>query len=200
MIGGVLYAPDAAGLIEAFDAGTGEIIWRQDPGPEMATENSAMSTRGVDFWKGGSDYRLFTVRNGYLYALDLRGKAVAAFGTGGRLNLLPAGARSFSWSSGPIVVGDVVVIAGNLDGAGDGGYKWKGSPPEDVRGFDARSGKLLWIFHVVPHDGEFGACGQRPARASDTGCGAETDHHIGMADGRTGPFHHHAADRRFAHD
>jgi glucose dehydrogenase len=157
MIGGVLYAPDAAGLIEAFDGATGEIIWRQDPGPEMASEASAASTRGVDYWKGGSDHRLFTVRNGYLYGLDLRGRAVTAFGTGGRVSLLPAGAHSFGWSSGPIVVGDVVVIAGNLDGAGDGGTKWKGSPPEDVRGFDARSGKLLWTFHVVPHDGEFGA-------------------------------------------
>ena len=157
MMGGVLYAPNAAGLLEAFDAATGETIWRQEPGPEMASETSAPSTRGVDFWKGGSDYRLFTVRNGYLYAFDMRGKAVAAFGTDGRLSLLPAGARSFGWSSGPIVVGDVVVIAGNLDGAGDGGQKWKGSPPEDVRGFDARSGKLLWTFHVVPRDGEFGA-------------------------------------------
>jgi glucose dehydrogenase len=157
MIGGVLYAPDAAGLLEAFDAATGETLWRQDPGPEMAGETSASSTRGVDYWKGGSDHRLFTVRNGYLYALDLRGRAVTAFGAGGRVSLLPAGARSFGWSSGPIVVGDVLVIAGNLDGAGDGGQKWKGSPPEDVRGFDARSGKLLWTFHVVPRDGEFGA-------------------------------------------
>src|SRR6185295_2369527 len=144
MIGGVLYAPDAAGLIEAFDGATGETIWRQDPGPEMASETSASSTRGVDYWKGGSDHRLFTVRNGSLYALDLRGRAVTAFGAGGRVNLVPAGAHSYGWSSGPIVVGDVVVIAGNLDGAGDGGTKWKGSPPEDVRGFDARSGKLLW--------------------------------------------------------
>src|SRR5947209_2751047 len=76
MIGGVLYAPDAAGLIEAFDAATGQTIWRQDPGPEMASEVSASSTRGVDYWKGASDHRLFTVRNGYLYALDLRGRAV----------------------------------------------------------------------------------------------------------------------------
>ena len=157
MIGGVLYAPDAVGLIEAFDGATGELLWRQDPGPEMANESSASSTRGVDFWKGGNDHRLFTVRNGYLYALDLRGRSVTAFGTGGRVNLLPAGAHSFGWSSGPIVVGNVVVIAGNLDGAGDGGQKWKNSPPEDVRGFDARSGKLLWTFHVVPRGTEFGA-------------------------------------------
>jgi len=60
-------------------------------------------------------------------------------------------------SSGPIVVGDVIVIAGNLDGAGDEGQNWKNSPPEDVRGFDARTGKLLWTFDVVPRGGEFGA-------------------------------------------
>src|SRR5262249_38703435 len=52
MIGGVLYAPDAAGLLEAFDAATGETIWRQPPDPDMANELTAASTRGVDFWKG----------------------------------------------------------------------------------------------------------------------------------------------------
>src|SRR5262249_41862709 len=138
MIGGVLYAPDATGLVQAFDATTGQLIWRQAPVPDMADEGSASSTRGGDFWKGGPDDRLFNVRNGYLYALDLRGRAIGAFGTGGRVNLLPAGAHRFGWTSGPIVVGDVVVIAGNLDGAGDEGQKWKNSPPEDVRGFDAR--------------------------------------------------------------
>ena len=80
MIGGVLYAPDATGLVQAFDAATGQPIWRQEPAPDMADEASASSTRGVDFWKGGSDHRLFNVRNGYLYALDLRGRAIGAFG------------------------------------------------------------------------------------------------------------------------
>ncbi len=157
MIGGVLYAPDSAGLLEAFDPTTGETIWRQEPVPDMANEAGASSTRGVDFWKGGSDHRLFNVRGGYLYAIDLRGRTLEAFGDHGRVRLVPEGARSFGWSSGPIVVGDVVVIAGNLDGAGDGGTQWKGSPPEDVRGYDARSGKLLWTFHVVPRGTEFGA-------------------------------------------
>jgi quinoprotein glucose dehydrogenase len=157
MIGGVLYAPDSAGLLEAFDPTTGETLWRQEPVPGMENETSASSTRGVDFWKGGSDHRLFNVRGGYLYAIDLRGRTLDAFGDHGRVRLVPEGARSFGWSSGPIVVGDVVVIAGNLDGAGDGGTQWKGSPPEDVRGYDARSGRLLWTFHVVPRGDEFGA-------------------------------------------
>src|SRR6185436_18481494 len=30
MIGGVLYAPDSAGLLEAFDPTTGETLWRQE--------------------------------------------------------------------------------------------------------------------------------------------------------------------------
>jgi quinoprotein glucose dehydrogenase len=126
MIGGVLYAPDLAGLIQAIDAATGQLLWRQEPPPEIADEATASSTRGVDVWKGGaSDYRLLTVRNGYLYALDLRGKPASGFGDNGRVNLLPAGAHRFNWSSGPIVVGSVAVIAGNLDGAGDEGWKWK---------------------------------------------------------------------------
>jgi glucose dehydrogenase len=158
MIGGVLYTPDAAGLIQAIDAATGQLLWRQEPAPEMVDETTATSTRGVDVWKGGaSDYRLLTVRSGYLYALDLRGKPVSGFGDNGRVNLLPAGAHRFNWSSGPIVVGNVAVIAGNLDGAGDEGWKWKSSPPEDVRGFDVSTGRLLWTFHVVPRDGEYGA-------------------------------------------
>ena len=32
----------------------------------------------------------------------------------------------------------------------------KEAAAEHVRGFDARSGKLLWTFHVVPQAGEFG--------------------------------------------
>src|SRR4029079_12084745 len=54
-----------------------------------------------------------------------------------------------------LVVGNTVVITGNTAGAGDGGNK-KESAPEDVRGYDAQTGKLLWTFHVVPRAGEFG--------------------------------------------
>ena len=32
----------------------------------------------------------------------------------------------------------------------------KEAPPDDIRGFDAKTGKHLWTFHVVPRPGEFG--------------------------------------------
>jgi quinoprotein glucose dehydrogenase len=49
------------------------------------------------------------------------------------------------------VVSDVVVTGASLaDSRPD-------QPPGDVRGFDARSGRLLWTFHVVAHAGEPGS-------------------------------------------
>ena len=30
------------------------------------------------------------------------------------------------------------------------------SPPGDIRAFDVLTGKMVWIFHTVPHPGEFG--------------------------------------------
>ena len=142
------------GLVEAFDPRTGETVWFQEPfSPEEAGGRSA---RGLDSWSDGSERRIFVVRGEYLYALNAAtGRPYPGFGEAGRVNLTPESARRYGWSSGPIVVGDVVVIAGNNDGAGDGGIL-KEALREDVRGFDARTGRLLWTFHIVPQDGEFG--------------------------------------------
>ncbi len=93
-----------------------------------------------------------------MYALDARsGQPVAAFGDGGRVDLTPNGARVANGGASPIVIGDVVVVAGTVDGAGDSGVRWKGSLAENVRGYDVRTGALRWTFHVVPRPAEFGA-------------------------------------------
>jgi quinoprotein glucose dehydrogenase len=161
MIDGVLYAPNALGLLEAFDPGTGETVWRQAPFDATMAEVAGRSTRGVAYWTDGADRRLLMVRGEYLYAIDPgTGRRVPGFGLSdqGRVDLhwdRPL-ANRFSWSGGPIVVGDVVVVAGTTGGAGDGGVI-REAAPEDVRGFDTRTGELLWTFHVVPQAGEFGA-------------------------------------------
>jgi glucose dehydrogenase len=64
-------------------------------------------------------------------------------------------AGTYRLTNGPLVVGDVIVITGNGGGGGDLGAR-KEAAPEDVRGFDVRTGKLLWTFHVRPRPGEFG--------------------------------------------
>ena len=157
VVNGVLYSPNALGLVEAFDPATGETLWTQEPDEHSLEGLVGQSTRGVAYWTDGDDQRILVVRGGYLYALDPdTGDRVEDFAQGGRLALTPPEARTFRWSSGPITVRNVIVVGGTLDGAGDSGYLWRGRPPEDIRGFDVRTGDHLWTFHVVPREGEYG--------------------------------------------
>jgi quinoprotein glucose dehydrogenase len=162
MIDGVLYTQNAHGLVMALDGETGRIIWEQPLPAVTRDEAGATSTRGVDYWRGGAgnvDKRIFAVRGEYLYAVNAEtGQLSEGFGEKGRVSLHFTDhslAGRFADSTGPLVIGNVVVVTGNTAGAGDGGNK-KEAAPEDVRGFDAVSGKLLWTFHVVPRPGEFG--------------------------------------------
>jgi quinoprotein glucose dehydrogenase len=158
IIDGVIYTQDAHGLVTAFDGTTGKTIWEQEaPKEEAAGE----PTRGLDFWGTGADQRILAVRGESLYALNVKtGKPSPDFGDRGRVSLhfgepQPL-AGKFTDTSGAIVVGDVVVVAGYTNGAGDGGGK-KERARDDVRGFDIRTGELLWTFHVVPQQGEPGS-------------------------------------------
>lgn len=160
MVDGVLYTPDAVGLLEAINPGTGKTIWVQQPFQPTLREAAGRSMRGIDTWRDGSDLRLILVRGNYLYAVNAKnGKLYPNFGDHGRVNLEMKGPYTgrFHWSSGPIVVRNVIVVGGSsaANGAGDGGFI-KESSPDNVRGYDVRTGKLLWTFHVVPQKGEFG--------------------------------------------
>ncbi len=158
MIGGVLYTSNSIGLVEAIDPGTGETLWIQEPLHEGFRGVAGNSTRGVAHWSSGSSQRIFSVRGDYLVSMSAEtGSLVRDFGDGGKVDLkrddptalIPAGG-----SSGPIVVGDVVIVGGG--GAGSDFPVVKEGPAEDVRGYDVRTGRLRWTFHVVPQPGEFG--------------------------------------------
>ena len=60
---------------------------------------------------------------------------------------------AYTVTSPPVVVRGVVVVG---SGISDARGPNASTPPGDVRGFDARTGKTLWTFHSVPRDGEFG--------------------------------------------
>jgi glucose dehydrogenase len=158
MIHGVLYAPNAVGLLRALDPATGQTQWEQKPFGDTIEEISRPSPRGAEYWHKDDVERLLLVRGEYLYSLDLKtGEYDKAFGNQGRVTLHWDAelAGLFSWTAGPIIVNDVIVVAGATAGAGDGGVK-KEATPENIRAFDVRTGKLLWIFNVVPHAGEYG--------------------------------------------
>ncbi len=168
MVGGVLYA--TAGLtrnVVAIDAATGETLWvwraAEDPARyENAPRKGA--GRGVAYWanpRGGA--RIFTVTPGFsLVALDAAtGRPAAGFGQGGTVDLMKGlrGAPEdrlpdIGSSSPPLIIGDVVVVGpAHLVGLRP---RSRANVKGDVRGFDARTGRLLWTFHTIPQKGEPG--------------------------------------------
>ena len=162
MVGGVLYASNGIGLVEAFDAATGRTIWvQQVPESELPVGSA---NRGVAYWSQGANGRILTFRNQYLYALDARtGKPVAEFGSGGRVDLTAAtGApKAYSWNGTPLVVRDVVVLGSSM-AEQDSAARMTGVSG-DVYGFDVRTGQLRWTFRPIPARG---SPASRPGRTS----------------------------------
>jgi quinoprotein glucose dehydrogenase len=87
VVGGVLYATTPKLRVVALDAATGAQKWAFDPfaGEKVATK---MRNRGVVYWSGGREERIFVAARQYLYALDARtGRPAPGFGEDGRIDL-----------------------------------------------------------------------------------------------------------------
>jgi quinoprotein glucose dehydrogenase len=84
------------------------------------------------------------------------GAIVEGFDDKGRVDLREAPRTLFSWNApAPIVVGNVIVVGGQPIAIGTADIN-KASLTGNVRGFDVRTGKLLWTFRTVPRDAEPG--------------------------------------------
>jgi len=167
MIGGVLYTQvGTTRNVVAIDAGSGELLWVWRPNDDeqrYARAPRKTSGRGPAFWTDGTgNERLLTVTPGfYLAALDPdTGRPVPGFGENGIVDLM-IGVRgevndksSIGNSSPPLIVGDVVIVGP----AHEVGMRppSKANLKGDVRGYDVRTGKLLWTFHTIPERGEPG--------------------------------------------
>jgi len=162
MVGGLLYMNTGFGTVAALDPVTGKVAWFDAPPDpdERGTPN-----RGLAYWTDGRDERVITIVGRYLVALHAKtGARYPGFGEGGRVDLSRGMRRStggYRSSSPPLVVRDVVIVGGlpgaAIDIVNDEQPALKEMPPGDVRGFDVRTGKLLWTFHTVPEPREFGA-------------------------------------------
>jgi quinoprotein glucose dehydrogenase len=161
MVDGLLYIRTETGPVAALEPTTGKVVW-----VDKKAEGVGRS-RGVAYWSDGKDARIFALDGSDLVALNAKtGERYPGFGADGRVDLKvyadprpnsPVG--SFSWSSFPVVVGDIIVIAGVplIDKKKvPAGITPALDAPGDIRGYDARTGKLVWTFHVIPRKGEFG--------------------------------------------
>jgi quinoprotein glucose dehydrogenase len=151
VVDGTLYLTSPALKVFALNAATGEKIWEFDPG-----RSGQRVSRGVTYWQSGSDRRILFAAAGYLYALDAgTGRPIDAFGNGGRVALRDGLDRDVAGlhvsATTPGVVFKDRIILGSHVGEGP-----DATAPGHVRAFDVRTGRRAWIFHTIPHPGEFG--------------------------------------------
>ncbi|MFN7980821.1 MAG: PQQ-binding-like beta-propeller repeat protein [Vicinamibacterales bacterium] len=150
----------------ALDAASGEMIWMHsvDEGKRGESAPRQLSGRGLSYYTDGrGDERIIYVTPGYqMLALNAKtGQPVAGFGRNGIVDLKQEDDQPMDLVTGevglhatPLVVGDVIVVgAAHLPG---GVPKSKTNEKGYVRGYDAKTGKRLWIFHTIPRPGEFG--------------------------------------------
>jgi len=166
MVDGLLYMSTGVGTVAALDARSGKVVWFDVPPAPPGGQPPARSgsTRGVAYWTDGRDARIIHTRGPFLIALNAKtGKRYTDFGDDGQVDLTKGYERKvegYRWSSSPLVVRDVIVVGGvpapATDILNERQKAPKEMPPDDVRGYDVRTGKLLWTFHVVPRAGEFG--------------------------------------------
>lgn len=150
IVDGVLYATTPKLRVVALGAASGRELWSFDPNTS-GEKPHRYRNRGVTVYR---DRVFFTYRN-FLWALDKKtGKPMGSFGDNGRIDLrqgLDRAAESLtvSASSPGVIFEDSIILGSTVPETLPGS-------PGHIRAFDANTGKLRWIFHTIPHPGEFG--------------------------------------------
>jgi quinoprotein glucose dehydrogenase len=150
VLDGILYATTPKMRVIALNAATGKEIWSFNPSQPGDTQRR-FRHRGVTVYR---DRVFFTYRN-WLWALDRQtGKPFTSFGKDGRIDLReglgrPPEKMNVSASSPGVIYQDMIIMGSTVPETLPGS-------PGHIRAFDVNTGQMRWIFHTIPHPGEFG--------------------------------------------
>ncbi len=169
MVHGRLFLNTPIAIGAAIDARSGETLWLYNPKSyESGTTTMTViwNQRGVAYWSDGAQERVYWgTGDGYLLSVDAEtGRPSKDFRAGGRVDLMAGlpranrgendylGALLYSMQSPPIVVRDVVITGASIADR----RITKEAIPGWIRGWDARTGALRWVFRTVPRPGDEG--------------------------------------------
>lgn len=180
-IGNLLYLCSPHQILFALDAKTGEQKWKFDPKlradpsfqhvtcrgvsyldlsasaatvqPATPTSDAAAAATVASTANGACTRRIYLpVNDGHLYALDAQtGERCAGFGNNGDLDLQHAQPVTtpgmYEPTSPPIVTNTAIIVAGAVED----NFSTR-EPSGVIRGFDVRTGQLLWAFDPGAQD------------------------------------------------
>jgi quinoprotein glucose dehydrogenase len=156
-----LYLSSPTDHVYSIDPTTGHQRWSFDPKIDKGQSPILVTSRGVASWSDTrssagtssakcADRIFLGTLDARLIALDAAsGELCADFGVGGSVDLTQnveyRRGDDYRVTSPPTVIGDVVVV-----GSGIADSERVDVELGDVRGFDVRSGKLLWTWEPIP--------------------------------------------------
>lgn len=153
VVNGVLYGVTASNGLFAVNAATGKELWKFWGGTGKSVFNN---NRGVTYWTGeGHPPRLMYSFGEWLYAVNAEtGEKIPSFGEDGRVSLKAglgeSAADKFVISTTPgTLFEDKIIMPLRVSEGAD-------AAPGYIQAFNVITGKLDWVFHTIPHPGEFG--------------------------------------------
>jgi len=159
VVDGILYGTSPSLKLFALDAATGREKWVFNP--IETNRNKSLSdfilnnNRGVTYWEGDNDKRIFYTAGSAIYAIDaVTGKLISSFGKEGRVDLHEGLGRDVhdlyvAATSPGIIYKDLLIMGSRVSEGSD-------AAPGHIRAYDVRTGQMRWIFHTIPHPGEMG--------------------------------------------
>ena len=155
VVGSVLYGVSPQLKLFAVDAATGTEQWVFDPYAQEGTKSVFGVSRGLAYWEDGEDQRILLGAGAYVYAVDAAtGASIETFGNEGRIDLreeLDRDVTGLFWSLNTpgVVYKDLYIVGGRV-------AEEQPSAPGHIRAYNIRTGERAWIFHTIPHPGEYG--------------------------------------------
>ncbi len=150
IVGRVLYGYTTTSQVIALDGATGKELWRFDSGTI-----GRQPSRGFTYAGQGRDARLFAYITNFVYALDpLTGRPIGSFGEGGRIDMRED--LDSDPTQNTVTMTTPCVLYGEMLICGFRAPETNPAPRGDIRAYNARTGKLAWSFHTIPHPGEEG--------------------------------------------
>jgi quinoprotein glucose dehydrogenase len=157
IVDGVLYGTTPHLSLIALDAATGKQKWTFNAEKHLPpnTNLGINNNRGVTYWQSGDDKRILYCAGSNLYEVNaLTGELIMSFGKNGSIDLhdnLELSNKNWyiAGTSPGIIYKDLYILGSRVNESAN-------AAPGSIRAFDVRTGKLRWIFHTIPHPGEFG--------------------------------------------